>query len=207
MNEEQADDADVHLEHRWGLRSLCKALVRLSTGTGITGTGRVRDISTSGAFIETTARLAVNAQVDLVILGNESATHTVELAATVVRVEREGIGVEWCRTPARSICAVVGCSVRCAENAPAAFQRGEPRRTEEKSMRRKENCFEDIEEMFDEADQDRDDHISLTEFRGLMTALGRHLRDDAAATQFEKIDGNHDGRIGFEEFRAWFLGA
>lgn len=117
MSEERADDADIHLEHRWGLRSSCRALVRLSTSTGITGTGRVRNISTSGAFIETKARLAGNSQMDLVILGNESAAHAVELAAMVVRVERDGIGVEWCKTPACSICSVVGCVVRCAELA------------------------------------------------------------------------------------------
>ena len=74
-------------------------------------------------------------------------------------------------------------------------------------MRRNENRFEDIEEMFDEADQDRDDEISLTEFRGLMITLGRHQRDDAVAAAFEKIDTNRDGRIGFEEFRAWWLRA
>ena len=113
MSEELADDVDVHLEHRWGTRSLCKAHVRLSTGTGTTGVGRVRNISTSGAFIETTARPPLNAQVNLVVLGNESAAHTVELAATVVRIDREGIGVEWCQTPACSICTVVGCIDRC----------------------------------------------------------------------------------------------
>jgi hypothetical protein len=32
----------------------------------------------------------------------------------VVRVEPGGIGVEWCETPAGSICAVVGCTTRCA---------------------------------------------------------------------------------------------
>jgi len=117
MSNGPAEDADVHLDHRWGLRSLCKARVRLSTGTGITGTGRVRDISASGAFIETTARLSADAQVDLVILGNQSASHTVELAATVVRIDDDGLGVEWCKTPTCSICAVVGCAVRCAHPA------------------------------------------------------------------------------------------
>ena len=75
------------------------------------------------------------------------------------------------------------------------------------SIGRQENRFEDIEEMFDEADQDRDDEISLTEFRGLLITLGRHLREDSAATQFAQIDTNHDGRIGFEEFRTWWLRA
>jgi hypothetical protein len=115
VNEERADKADeVHLDHRWGGRALCKARVRLSTGTGITGSGRVRDISISGAFIETAVELPLYVKLDLVILGNESAANSVELAATVVRVERDGIGVEWLRTPSRSICSVIGCTVPCA---------------------------------------------------------------------------------------------
>lgn len=107
--------ADIGLEHRWGLRSPCRAHVRLSTGTGISGAGRIRDISTSGAFIETTAQLPLNSSMDLLVIGNESAAHAVELAAVVVRVERDGIGVEWCKTPACSICTVIGCTTRCAD--------------------------------------------------------------------------------------------
>jgi hypothetical protein len=116
MNEELAERAHEHLlEHRWGQRAPCKARVRLSTGTGIAGSGHIRNISGSGAFIETVAKLAMHMKVDLVILGNASAVHSVEMAATVVRVERDGIGVEWCRTPACSICSEIGCTIRCAD--------------------------------------------------------------------------------------------
>lgn len=114
-----ADEADpLHLEHRWGLRARCRARVRLSTGTGITGTGRIRDISSSGAFIETDVELPLNAPLDLVILGNESAVQTVEMAASVVRVDHDGVGVEWSRTAECSICSVLGCTTRCADIEP-----------------------------------------------------------------------------------------
>jgi hypothetical protein len=115
MSQEPFDMAgQTHLEHRWGERFRCKALVHLSTGTGTSSTGRVRDISSSGAFFETAVEFPVNAPLDLVMLGNESATHAVNMTATVVRVDRDGIGVEWCNTPACLICSVVGCTVRCA---------------------------------------------------------------------------------------------
>lgn len=102
------------MEHRWGQRMSCRARVRLSAGAGNSGAGRVRDISWSGAFIETALDLPVYTQLNLVVLGNESATRTVEITASVVRVDRGGVGVEWCDTPASPICAVIGCTARCA---------------------------------------------------------------------------------------------
>ena len=104
----------LFMEHRWGQRMPCRARVRLSAGSGSCGAGRVRDVSSSGAFIETALELPVHARVALVVLGNESATRAVEITASVVRVDRGGFGVEWCETPAGSICSVLGCTTRCA---------------------------------------------------------------------------------------------
>ncbi len=102
------------LEHRWGERIACRALVRMSAGAGIAGPGRVRDVSSSGAFIETALALPVNARVVMWVTGNESATRVVEIFASVVRAERDGVAVEWCETPEGSICSVLGCATRCA---------------------------------------------------------------------------------------------
>jgi Ca2+-binding EF-hand superfamily protein len=68
-----------------------------------------------------------------------------------------------------------------------------------------ENRLDDIEELFDRADEDGDDQINLTEFRGLMLELDRQMHDNAVATRFLEIDSNRDGRIGFAEFRSWWL--
>ena len=103
------------MEHRWGQRMTCRARVQLSAGAGLSGAGRVRDVSSSGAFIETALELPVYARVVLVVSGNESATRAVAINASVVRVDGDGLGVEWCETPAGSICAVVGCTTRCSE--------------------------------------------------------------------------------------------
>lgn len=105
----------VFMEHRWGQRMTCQAHVRLSAGPGINGAGRVRDISSSGAFIETALELSLNTRLTLVVLGNESAARAVEFTASVVRVDRDGVGIEWCDSPAGSICTAVGCTTRCAK--------------------------------------------------------------------------------------------
>jgi hypothetical protein len=101
------------MEHRWGQRMPCRAVVRIADGTRYVGGGRIRDVSSSGAFIETALDIPVYARLALWVLGNESAEHAVELSATVVRVAHDGIGVEWCDTPAGEICGVVGCTTRC----------------------------------------------------------------------------------------------
>jgi hypothetical protein len=104
----------IFMEHRWGQRTRCRATVRLSAGAGVIGTGRVRDVSTSGAFIETALQLPMHARVLLMVLGNESASREVAITASVARVVRDGIGVEWCETPTGSICALLGCATPCA---------------------------------------------------------------------------------------------
>ena len=114
-NSEAAGKAGpIFMEHRWGQRMCCQARVYLSAGAEISGIGRVRDVSTSGAFIETRLHPPMHARVMLRVQGNESATHEVDIAASVARVDRDGIGVEWYETPAGPICAVVGCTASCA---------------------------------------------------------------------------------------------
>ena len=72
-------------------------------------------------------------------------------------------------------------------------------------MKSQRDQVDDIDELFDQSDEDGDGQISLTEFRGLMLTLDRNRRDDAVARGFLEIDTNRDGRIGFAEFRNWWL--
>ena len=72
-------------------------------------------------------------------------------------------------------------------------------------MKYAQNHLDDIEELFDQSDEDHDDQISLTEFRGLMLTLNHKMHDDEVTSSFLKIDANRDGRIGFAEFRTWWL--
>lgn len=108
-----AASGEPPLEHRWEEQFRCRARVRLSTERGMTGTGRIRVISASGAFIETLFQPGLAARLHLYILGNETARDVVERAATVVRLATDGIGVEWNSAPTRAICSALGCAVRC----------------------------------------------------------------------------------------------
>jgi len=46
-------------------------------------------------------------------------------------------------------------------------------------MNQLENRLDDIEELFDRADENHDDQVTLKEFRGLMLELDHHMLDNA----------------------------
>lgn len=102
-----------YMEHRWGVRRLCRARACISAGVGVAGTGQLRNISMSGAFLETALPLPVHSQVDVTVL-RDDAKHWVEFTATVVRAEPGGVGIEWCDTVEGSICRLMGCTRECA---------------------------------------------------------------------------------------------
>jgi hypothetical protein len=95
-----------HMEHRWGRRIACGAAARLDAGAGIVGVGRLRDVSLSGAFIETALELPLLARVSV-------AVRDTYVAASVVRIVDDGCGVEWCETAPRAICPLLGCRSLC----------------------------------------------------------------------------------------------
>jgi hypothetical protein len=101
------------MEHRWGQRMPCRARVTFLGGPGIEGAGRVRDISSSGAFIETASGISVHSRILLTVTGNESSDRAVDIPAIVVRTAHDGIGIEWCETPEGLVCTTVGCRLRC----------------------------------------------------------------------------------------------
>lgn len=72
-------------------------------------------------------------------------------------------------------------------------------------MKKQADRMDEIQESFVSADEDADGKISLTEFRGLLLELDRHMHESSVTTTFLAIDSNRDGRIDFAEFRAWWL--
>ena len=72
-------------------------------------------------------------------------------------------------------------------------------------MKQIENRLDDIEELFDTADENDDDQVTLKEFRGLMRKVDGRMHDNAVLANFLQIDTNGDGHIGFAEFRSWWL--
>jgi hypothetical protein len=88
------------MEHRWGRRYDTDVAVRFVALPATIGSGRVTNISLSGAFMETRAKLSLLTVI--YIEGMDSATErgkpatSRRLAATVVRRCSAGVGLEWC---------------------------------------------------------------------------------------------------------------
>lgn len=110
---EAAALAGTRMEHRWGQRKPCRASVSVAAGAGVIGTARVRDVSISGAFLETALPLPLFSQIAIAVL-RDDATRTLEFMASVVRAEPDGVGIEWCEPVAGSICRLLGCAINCA---------------------------------------------------------------------------------------------
>jgi len=82
------------MEHRWGRRMAADLDVQILADPASTGSGRLRDISLSGGFIETALRMPTLSTMCLTVPGTSCrSTHT--LHAIVVRNDVEGVGVEW----------------------------------------------------------------------------------------------------------------
>lgn len=88
------------MEHRWGGRVAVDRSVRISSA-GITGTGTMRDLSISGAFIETSLPLSGMVTVRIWNPGGANGRQArIEAAGFIVRRETSGFGVEWCELAA-----------------------------------------------------------------------------------------------------------
>lgn len=79
------------MEHRWGERRPIDLAVRFSVRQGRAGTGRIINISSSGAFMETRVYLRLLSVLYLTPAEGEDR----RIAATVVRYDPRGVGLEW----------------------------------------------------------------------------------------------------------------
>jgi len=80
------------MEHRWGHRFSVSIPVRLTLSSGVVVWGRIRDLSASGAFVESVYSLPLSALVTLELRNCPVPV----LSASVVRLDAEGVGLEWC---------------------------------------------------------------------------------------------------------------
>lgn len=85
------------MEHRWGHRVEIGIDVGLVYRPSVVGAGRLRNVSISGAFIETTLRPPLLARL-LVHVDEGHGSHSLVRLPTarVVRQDATGIAVEWC---------------------------------------------------------------------------------------------------------------
>jgi len=84
------------MEHRWGQRCPVDMRVGFSAPV-IGGWGRMRNVSLSGAYLETAARPPQSQRLTMELEWNrEGRTERCVLTAWIVRRDDRGLGVEWC---------------------------------------------------------------------------------------------------------------
>ena len=102
------------MEHRWGRRIPCSASVHICAASGVTGSGRLRDVSTSGAFVESALDLPLFSQVTIAVQhAGGTAVDGPGTRANIVRHASEGFAVEWCEIQAGTVCDQLGCATAC----------------------------------------------------------------------------------------------
>ena len=96
------------MEHRWGTRHPFNLIVRLEAGAHLLAFARLRNASSSGAYVEVCAAPPLMARVHLE-LGSEGhrSTEAHRTAAYVVRNDGAGIGLEWCDFAPSPILALI----------------------------------------------------------------------------------------------------
>jgi len=108
------------MEHRWGQRVPIDLPVRLIGTPGAIGTGCIRDISVTGAFVQTNLNLSLLTLVHIEpIILSPNVSDSRRLPAYVTRAAADGIGVEWC-----DLAPAIADDFLCAthEQVPAAMQ-------------------------------------------------------------------------------------
>ena len=119
------------MEHRWGERVPSRLPVRLDLGSQTLVRGRIENVSFSGAFISTAARVPTSARVHVEFKLPRSRIHPpYRIPAHVVRVTAHGIGVEWSTFAPRAIRLLFARSraralARAPVQSPAAIDREE----------------------------------------------------------------------------------
>ena len=88
------------MEHRWGERIPVRASVRVHCAKW-DAAGQIRDASLSGAFVHTRLQVTPWTHVELELSG-------ARIAAFVVRVAADGLGVEWSEFAPRPVRDLLG---------------------------------------------------------------------------------------------------
>jgi hypothetical protein len=90
------------MEHRWGERRPIDLGVRFVMMPQTVGAGRIVNISSTGAFMKTQTCLRLLSLLYLQPLATPEG-ETEHIAATVVRRESTGVGLEWCEFGANAL--------------------------------------------------------------------------------------------------------
>jgi hypothetical protein len=96
------------MEHRWGCRTSTDIAVRLVASPVTVGTGRMLNVSVTGAFVQTSLYLPLLTLVHLEPLASAAGSHSLErIVACVVRHGSIGVGLEWCNLETGAVDALL----------------------------------------------------------------------------------------------------
>jgi hypothetical protein len=90
-------DETMGMEHRWGRRESTDVTVQFLARSGAVGRGRVLNISSTGAYLQTAVSLPLNSLVYLEPTAPMPVVGNIRrISASVVRQDALGVGLEWC---------------------------------------------------------------------------------------------------------------
>lgn len=81
--------------------------------------GGLRNVSMSGALLETELALPLFARITVAVLLDDGS-RCEEFSASVVRQDAHGVGIEWTDPVSGSICCALGCAAHCPFSESAA---------------------------------------------------------------------------------------
>ncbi len=85
------------MEHRWGCRISTDFAVRLVALPATIGTGRMLNVSQTGAFVQTSVACPVLSVVYVELVASPATAFGLSrIAACLVRRSAGGVGLEWC---------------------------------------------------------------------------------------------------------------
>jgi hypothetical protein len=90
------------MEHRWGERRPIDFKVRFVMMPATVGTGRIVNISSTGAFMRTQMTLRLLSLLYLQPMESPDGDNK-HIKATVVRRDATGVGLEWCEYDAKTM--------------------------------------------------------------------------------------------------------
>lgn len=102
------------MEHRWGTRVALNARAELWTVDGISGFGLVRNASLSGAWVDSSVRLAPLSRVALQPMDRRGEW----LDGCVVRVGDSGFAVEWLEPGLLAVSSLLSLRAKSLDEVP-----------------------------------------------------------------------------------------
>jgi hypothetical protein len=82
--------------HRWGQRTAVDIPVLVAAHASPAIHGRLKNLSLSGALMETDHELRLHAYIEISIKLPEMGRRAIRVMARVMRTAEGGVGVEWC---------------------------------------------------------------------------------------------------------------